>query len=280
MSRVSLAALARQPANRTLRVRHRMLQTPVVRFEHQGTGRAVTVIAVVHIAQASYYRRLHAILTKLEAAGAVIYYEQIGSAAATEWSAASHAERDARDAAAADRREYPQAVCRYLGWVGQQDALAYAASWRNVDMTDLELVQRSGPQAILDQHTAFADMLGGLTQDQREVLVGAGAAILLRLISLDRRRLLLHLAGRIEAGIRHANRVLVDDRNTRALAALPSDTDSVMVWGSGHLPGLAAGLQQAGYQRQASGWLNAGELPPLQASAKAIWAVLREQRRR
>ena len=50
-----------------------------------------------------------------------------------------------------------------------------------------------------------------------------------------------------------------------------------MIWGYGHLPGLAAGLKRAGYRRQASAWLNAGEIPPLRASAKAVWAVLRDQ---
>jgi hypothetical protein len=79
MSRVSLAARVQPPAERTLRVRRRVLQTPVVRFEHPRTGRTVTVAGVVHIARTSYYRQLGIMLTKLEAAGALVFYE--GSAA-------------------------------------------------------------------------------------------------------------------------------------------------------------------------------------------------------
>lgn len=273
MSRVPLAARGRPPVERTLRVRRRMLQTPVVRFAHQKTGRTVTVVGVVHMAPASYYRRLHAILATHEAAGALIFYELISRAAGTEWSAASHAERDAWNTTATGNQELSQAICRYLGWATQGEAMAYAASWRNVDMTDLELVRRAGAQALLDQREALEYMLGSRPDDERDVLVGVLGAAMMRLASLDRYQLLWHLAG---TAIPAISQVVVDDRNHRVLASLPSDRDSVVFWGSGHLPGLAAGLQQAGYQRQASAWLNAGELPPLRSSAKAFWAVLRD----
>jgi hypothetical protein len=273
MSRVSLAARVRPPAERILRVRRRMLQTPVVRFWHPGTGRTVTVAGVVHAAQAGYYRQLNAILARLEAAGALVFYEWVGPAAETEWSAASQAEHDARDAVMADSRETSQAVCRYLGWVSQAEALAYAASWRNVDITDLELVQRAGAQAMLDHHEAFEDMLGSRPDDQRDVAAGAGAVMLMRLISLDRYQLLAQWADT------SVSRAMIDDRNDRVLAALPSDRDSVLIWGCNHVPGLAAGFRQAGYRRQASAWLNAGEFPPLRASARAVWGVFRENRR-
>jgi hypothetical protein len=273
MSRVSLAARVRPPADRILRVRRRMLQTPVVRFWHPGTGRTVTAVGVVHAAQAGYYRRLNVILARLEAAGALVFYEWVGSAAETQWSAASQAEHDARDAVMADSREMSQAVCRYLGWVSQTEALAYATSWRNVDITDLELVQRAGAQAMLDHHEAFEDMYGSRSGDQRDVAAGVGAVMLMRLISLDRYQLLVHMADS------SVSRAMIDDRNDKVLAALPSDRDSVLIWGCNHVPGLAAGLRRAGYRHQASAWLNAGEFPPLRASAKAAWGVFTENRR-
>jgi hypothetical protein len=273
MSRVSLAARVRPPADRILRVRRRMLQTPVVRFWHPGTGRTVTVAGVVHAAQAGYYRRLNVILARLEAAGALVFYEWVGSAAETEWSAASRAEHDARDTVMADSQEMSQAVCRYLGWVRQAESLAYAASWRNVDITDLELVQRAGAQAVLDQHEAFEDLFGSKPADQRDVAAGVGAVMLMRLISLDRYQLLAHLADS------SVSRAMIDHRNDKVLAGLPSDRDSVVIWGCYHVPGLAAGLRRAGYRRQASAWLDAGEFPPLRASAKAAWGVFTENRR-
>jgi hypothetical protein len=274
MSRVSLAARVRPSAERTVRVRHRMLQTPVVRFEHPETGRTVTVAGVVHIARASYYRQLGIMLTKLEAAGALIFYEGIGVAAETEWSAVGQAERDTWNTVQSGGRELTQAACRYLGWVRQGEALAYSASWRNVDMSESEFVQRKGAQDMLDMQEGFEDMLGNRARDQRDALMGVTIGMLLRLYSLDRYQLLSRWAATGYPGL---SQLVVDERNDQALACLPPDQDSVLIWGYGHLPGLAAGLQRAGYRRQASAWLNAGEIPPLRASAKAVWAVLRDQ---
>ena len=252
-----------------------MLQTPVVRFEHATTGLAVTVTGVVHIARASYYRQLGIMLTNLEAAGALILYEGVGHATETGWSAVGQADRDTWNSAQAGGKELTQAACRYLGWVRQGEALAYSASWRNVDMSAVEFVQRKGAQDMLDAQEAVTDMLGNQADDQRDALMGVGAGLLLRLQSLDRYQLVTRWAATAYPGF---SQLVVDDRNDRALACLPPDRDSVLIWGYGHLPGLAAGLLRAGYRRQASAWLNAGEVPPLRASAKAVWGVLREGR--
>ena len=272
MSRVSLAARVQPPAERTLRVRRRMVQTPVVRFGHPKTGRTVTVAGVVHIARASYYRQLGIMLTKLEAAGALVFYEGISHTAETEWSAAGQAERDTWNTVQAGSKELTQAACRYLGWVRQGEALAYAASWRNVDMSELEFVQRKGAEDVLDMQEGFEDMLGDRARDQRDALMGVTIGMLLRLYSLDRYQLLVRWAA---TGYPGFSQLVVDERNDRALACLPPDRDSVLIWGYGHLPGLAAGLERVGYRRQASAWLNAGEIPPLRASARAVWDALR-----
>ncbi len=171
------------------------------------------------------------------------------------------------------KRELAQAACRHLGWVRQGDAMSYAASWQNVDMTDLEFVQRAGAQAMAEQQEAIEDTLGSRSRDQRDVLMGVGIAMLTRVTSLDRYKLLQRWASTADPDF---SQMVVDDRNERALAAVPPDRDSALIWGCEHLPGFAAGLRGAGYLSQASAWLNAGELPPLWASAKAVWAVLRE----
>jgi hypothetical protein len=272
MSRASLAARVRPPAERAMRVRHRMVQTPVVRFEHPKTGRAVTVAGVVHLARAGYYRQLGIMLANLEAAGAVVFYEGMGRAAETEWAAVGQAERDTWDTAQAGSKELTQAACRYLGWVRQGEALAYSASWRNVDMSEREFVQRKGAHDMLDMQEGFADLLGDRARDQRDALMGFIIGMLLRLSSLDRYQLLSRWAA---TGYPGFSQLVVDERNDRALACLPPDRDSVLIWGYGHLPGLAAGLQRAGYRRQASAWLNAGKLPPLRASAMAAWGAWR-----
>lgn len=275
MTSVGIAARVRPPQDRALRVRHRILQTPVVRFEHRRTGRAVTVVGVVHIAPARYYRQLNAIITKLEAGGALVCYEYVGRAAEADWSAVSPAEREGWDAATARRGELAEAACRYLGWVGQAGGLVYAASWRNVDMNEAEIVQRADAEErdLLVQDVSIADLFGDRPPDRQDIVAGVAAATLMRVISLDRYRLLMRVVGE------DLTRVVVGDRNERALASLPSDQDAVLIWGSQHLPGLAAGLDRAGYRRGASTWVNTAELPSLWASARAIGSVLRADRR-
>ncbi len=255
-----------------MRVRHRMVQTPVVRFEHPKTGRAVTVAGVVHIARAGYYRQLGIMLTNLAAAGALVFYEGISHAAETGQSAVGQADRDTWDSVQTGGKELTLAACRYLGWVRQWDALAYSASWRNVDMSAREFVQRKGAEDMLDAQEAVTGMLGNRAGDQRDALMGVGAGLLMRLHSLDRYQLVMRWAASAYPGF---SQLVVDERNDRALACLPPDRDSVLIWGYGHLPGLAAGLQRAGYRRQATAWLNAGRLPPLSVSARVVWAALR-----
>jgi hypothetical protein len=242
------------PVTGILRVRHRVLQTPVIIYEHRRTGRTVTLVATSHIGQAAYYDQLRAMLTD-EEAGALIYYEMINPAAGSSWAAASGDERAARDALNHEVRETFQAACRYLGWVTQA-ALAYSPSWRNADMTDLELIRRAGPRNILTSGTA-----SGI--DHLDVLMGAGVAVLFRLFPFDRFGLLSRFSvwGDVDWHIRH---VVTDESNSRVLASLSPDVDIVLLWGAGHLPGLTAGLKTAGYRRRRTMWMNVGELPAIQ----------------
>ena len=139
-------------------------------------------------------------------------------------------------------------------------------------MSELEFVQRKGAQDMLDMQEGYADMLGNRARDQRDALMGVTISMLLRLQSLDRYQLVMRWAATAYPGF---SQLVVDERNDRALACLPPDRDSVLIWGYGHLPGLAAGLLRAGYRRQASAWLNAGRLPLLPVSARVVWAALR-----
>jgi hypothetical protein len=52
-----------------------VLQAPVVRFRHRRTGRVATIVATRHVGEVAYYEQLLALVTSLEAAGAVIYSE-------------------------------------------------------------------------------------------------------------------------------------------------------------------------------------------------------------
>jgi len=135
------------------------------------------------------------LVAQLEAAGAIVCYEWVGPAAEQEWAAASASERAARDAPRAMGEETFRRVCQSLGWVEQGEVFTWAGSWRNADMTDLELVRLAGPETVRGLREDFADVFGSsLAQDQADALAGAAAAVVFRLMSLDWFDRLRHMA--------------------------------------------------------------------------------------
>jgi hypothetical protein len=250
-------------------------QTPVIRYENRKTGRTVTLIATMHSGTNAYFNKLDEIIAGLEAAGAVVCYEGIRPAAEEEWARAAGGERAARGLSVPVSGL--QAVCRYLGWVEQSAGLKYSPSWRNVDMTELELVRQAQPHNISEMSDRFSDLFAGLTPEQIGEIAGSGEALLVRLMSLDYFDLLRRLSMRAASSDAHRNvdRVMVEERNRGALARLPSDTDAVLLWGSGHLPGLAAGLRKTGYRQRSTAWVPVGELPAVWPSLRVFWRWLR-----
>jgi hypothetical protein len=250
-------------------------QTPVVRYENRTTGRSVTLIATMHSGTAEYFKKLNEIIAGLEANGALVCYEGIRPAAEEEWGRAADGERAARGLSVPVGGL--QAVSRYLGWVEQSAGLKYSPSWRNVDMTELELVRQAQPHNITEMSDSFGDLFAGLTPEQIGEIAGSGEALLVRLLSLDYFDLLRRLSVRAVSSDAHRNvgRVMVEERNRGALARLPADADAVLLWGSGHLPGLAAGLKKAGYRQRGTAWVPVGELPAVWPSLRVFWTWLR-----
>lgn len=248
------------------RVRHHVLQVPVVRFRHRQTGQLVTIAATFHVAEAAFYEQLTALVTRLEAAGAVIYSEGLGLAGEKEWAAETAVERAARNDHFGDLRRRYQAMGDYLGWVPQR--FPDMPSWRNVDMTDLEFIKRAEPQGMRSV-SALEQRMGVAVGPQA---IGAIMAIAVRLDAADRFGLLARLRRMTGGdGFRRAVDVVVGERNRLLLAALAPGEDAVLVWGAGHLPGLAAGLRTAGYRRQATEWVNVGTLPPIWKCLRDFW---------
>ena len=269
-----ITSCAGKCAVKILRVRHRVLQSPVIRYQHRKTGRTVTLVATCHIGEAAYYKKLYAMVAEMESAGALIHYERVSPATNKDWAAATSAERAARHVLSEQSGQAFQAACRHLGWV-QQYALPIPPSWHNIDMTDLEVARRAGPQNLLE-FEPVSDLSTLLAQDQQDVRWGTGVALMYRLLPIDRLQLSQRWSDTASDATRHIGRVIVADRTSSALDSLPPDGNAVLLWGAGHLPGLGAGLKKTGYQRQATTWVNVGELPPVWSSIRALWPVLRQ----
>jgi hypothetical protein len=252
-----------------------MAQTPVIRYENRKTGRTVTLIATMHSGTNAYFSKLNDIIAGLEAMGAVVCCEGIRPAAEEEWARAADGERAARGLSVPVSGL--QALCRYLGWVEQSAGLTYSPSWRNVDITELELVRQAQPHNVSAMSDGFADLFGGLTPEQFGEVGGSIETVLLRLLSLDYFDLVWRLSARTASSDAYRNvaRVMLEERNRGALARLPSDADAVLLWGSGHLPGLAVGLKKAGYRQRSTTWVPVGELPAVWPSLRVMWTWLR-----
>jgi hypothetical protein len=258
------------------RVRHRILQSPVVRFHDPKTGRSVTIVATVHVGPAAYYERLRTIINEMESAGAVVCNESAGPTTKQDWAAASDEERAAWGGERRGRSVFQKAAGRHLGWVDQPTALGGPPSWRNADMATLEYLRQAGPQNLLREQHRVTDAFMGLTQDQQQAFAGAGYAVFFRLAPFVPlgllRRLLTRLLGDAARSIDNAR---VEERNRHVLAGLPPDSDAVLPWGGGHLRGLAAGLRKAGYRREDTTWVTVGKLPAFWPSLKAWWPAAR-----
>jgi hypothetical protein len=261
------------------RVRHGILQTPVVRFEHPKSGRRVTVIATVQIAPPAYYEQLRTMIGEMESAGAAVCYEGPGPVTKQERAVASDEERAAWDGEQRTRSEYLKAAGRYLGWVTQDAAtLGRSTPSHDVDMPAMEYVRRAGPNNLLSRQQYIAESTTGLTQDQQEALLGGLRALGPRLQQFAWFHHLTLLVARWVGGAAGAEYALAEERNRRVLASLPADSDAVLPWGADHLPGLAAGLRKAGYRWRDTTWVTVGRLPAIWPSVKATWSGMRAAR--
>lgn len=265
--------------NGSLRVRRRMVQSPVVRFENPHTGRSVTVVATSHTGAAAYYEQLRAVINEMESAGAAVCLEGAGSASGQELASASDEERAALgryEAWRAPATDLSAATGRYLGWVDQSAALGSSPTWRNADMTKLELVRRAGPQSLLSLHVP-GDGFTRMTRDRQEAFAAGGYAISVRLAQYGwlidlLQSLLARLAGNAHKRLQD---VEIEGRNSHLLGSLPTESDAVLPWGAGHMRGLARGLRRAGYRRRETTWVTVGRLPAIWPSIKLFATGLR-----
>ena len=123
-----------------------------------------------------------------------------------------------------------------LGDPLQPFPLGSAVSWRNVDLTDLELIRRTGPGYVGERQRAAAE--ADFTDGELEMMLGAGMTVLTRLVALDRFGLLRRV---VKNDLRIGPSLDIDglptgERKRMALAALPPCGDVVLLWGALHLP--------------------------------------------
>lgn len=247
-----------------LRVRRRILQTPVITWRKPGRPGTVTVVGVAHLGEPGYYAAVAAVIDEAERGGAAVHYELIDQPTPGELAAVTGEEIAAYEAL---RRQLDSgttdALAGYYGWVYQTDALAYPPRWRNTDMNSLELVRALGPENIIAAGQPPPTSVG-----QQHALAAGMSGVLFRLMTVLP---VTALTGKADTD----RPVILDQRNEIALAALPPSGDVVLIWGAEHLIGIGRALCRAGFRRISRAWLPAGTLPPLHRSLADLAAGLR-----
>jgi hypothetical protein len=253
-----------------MRLRARMLATPVLRYRHASTGRALTLILNSHVGTAGYFRTMRQRIAELEERGAVVQVEGITKAPAAQWAAvASDDERAAQQVLARFYRDERATLAGDLGWVSQKDAFPVAGSWVNVDLNDLEVIRAAGAGAILAMAAAADERMArfGKHGDQFSRAV---TPLFLRALARDH----APLSRAVAQFAPDVDTVLLQQRSALAVAAVDPARDTVMVWGAGHADSIGAGLTAAGWvltgRRR---WLNVGLLPPYWRSLADLTVV-------
>ena len=220
---------------------------------HRSTGRRVTLVGVMHIGDSSYFDVLSDLLFELARHGEEIHVEGIsaGTAHGTDDLDLTPWERE-RLAEAATWADPEAATAGMLQLASQRVGLRLPDNTRNVDLSDLDLLRAVGwrdyerllrPAPIsppLRRPTGLA------VRSAMRFQLRYGRAIQ-RIRALRPRN-------------RRIDRVVIGSRNRWAFmgahAALQW-TDVVLVWGTDHLPGLAAMFRANGYRLHHEAWLEA-----------------------
>ena len=232
------------------------LQTAIVEMRQGETGRRVTLVGMIHVALASYYDAVNALIAEHEAGGGVILYEGLGSLSEDEVNQLSPRERSIYRTLVPLHALYAAFAAR-LDLAFQEKAIHYdRGRWVHADLPLRELLRRwadSGAPML---------PLGDLAADKLNVPEGSFARGLTGFMLLQTPLMLsavTHLRGWVRP-LARLSELLISDRNRAALDALEATdpkADAVILYGAGHVPDLIEGLERRGFREANRRWLTA-----------------------
>lgn len=232
------------------------LQTAVVELRNPETGRRVTLVGMIHVALASYYEAVNALIATHEAGDGVVLYEGLGSLTEEEVQQLSPRERSIYRTLVPLHALYTSFAAT-LDLAFQEKAVHYDRErWVKADLPLRELLRRwadSGAPLL-----PIGDLSAGkLTMPEGAFSRGLTGFMLLQT------PLLLSAATHLRGWVRPLARLselLISDRNRAALDALEGTDpkrDALILYGAGHLPDLIEGLGHRGYREVSRRWLTA-----------------------
>jgi hypothetical protein len=240
------------------------VQTAVNTYRNANTGHDITIVGTMHIGDATYFRKLSALVSAAQSRGAVVHYESTGEVTDAERQGLSDEELQALKAIEG-MDVLQKRLPRFLGLIHQCDSWSRRPEWVNTDMSTVELIRALGVKRLptgppdAEKMNEMFDWLGcpccippvvsrSLASAVRFVL--RNVSWLTPLASLMR--------GPVAAWL--SKSVIIGERNKIAVAAAvatPRDHPLVMIWGAGHLPGLGRMLKTHGYALCSTDWFTA-----------------------
>jgi hypothetical protein len=262
----------------------RRLATPVIWYRHALTRRTLVVILNSHIGDREYWDTMRRRIGQMEERGAEICVEGVHPADEAVWAEATDDERAARKFLAYQYDSAQADEARHLGWIHQGDeraGLCPRSTWRNVDLTDLEVIRLAGVGAFSSVSQAGDEQLAKLGKHADAYNAAYAALYWRRLAQPGGRvngwvndRVTRLLARFIPEGSAAVSDVLVPQRSKLAVAGVSQDRDTVLIYGAGHAASIDEALDITGWVRTGKlRWLVVGTLPPL---ARSLGEVARE----
>lgn len=251
-----------------LRRQGRVIQAPQLVYSHLATGRRVTLIGMVHVAEPRFYDEVKVVVANCEANGAVVHAEGSGKTLAEEV-LTGITEAEAEVIRELQRGELLKAHRLPLfGWADQNMAmLPYPDSWQFIDLSRLDVIRLTGTDVLMRTYRDLNNLMDWAETDTKKPhLCRLSIAMGFRKYASNSRRVQKKLD-------LPEHRVLVDQRNKVAMAAVHgSAQDVVLVWGTKHLPGMEEDLREHGFVRVDEFWRTVFQLPSLVGS---LWGMFR-----
>lgn len=263
------------------RRQHGALCTPIITLKHPVSGKLVTLIGTLHLAEARYFQALRDIVATGEKLGMPVLFEQVrpyppGFLAPPLAEDAQAKTEQMRELAKVMRLMTASVKPFGLTYQLEADGLPPQDHWRNTDMSTEELANRLAEEN--------AD-LPTLSDEQKAMLEQSEPLILMHFYDMGMRHMpFIHYLSHLSPVRDAFKEVIVEERNDIAVAsilqALSGEKNHVLaIWGAGHAPGICRDLATAGYRVVDRQWVPAYSFISKYRFIRMAVAKLLEERR-
>lgn len=238
------------------------LQTPVIVYRHQVTGKKLIFVSAVHVGNRSYYRELQEIIDKHQKLGYKILYERVSKITEDERSCLNQRELHV-DSSIETLMRALEFIRKSMWLHPQRDGLTYDdATWINTDISGKDLVSRLAAAGAFREVIEF-DL-------QTIVSTPAGRRFLRWLINFAFKNaetflVLADMANAIMGSRRWETSIILGDRNKIGLEGIAyygATENVVTIWGAAHHLGMSKALRAAGWKEVSRVWINAYRTRP------------------